>query len=365
LYVHMGRSLGRPAARTVVQDCRRPVLTNIDRWAQQILHHGRPGTSNAFIGVALDFVLRVYYRTVFGLRLASILQPTSGADSTWFMRLFIGIMARPGLYSDTIQSWNGAHPERQYAPFQYTLGSSINLTRFRRPDGIDRLTDETVLQYMIEAGIPIAWVDHSYAFALRWLAHHYPYNGRGGEAIIEWARQVDDERIERLHHRGVPPTIRQWSGWRLPTTHDITRVQYLMRRELEEQSIDCFSSADWLLVGQDPIFHLLPRRHDYTEAQRNLLPLATHTVVVDAPMAANADPATAEVAPNQPAVATISTTAHPGGFTVAPNAPPAPATFVSPGTVANTTFQEPVQSSTSTEATYSPANDVQEDVVMQ
>ena len=68
---------------------------------------------------------------------------------------------------------------------------------------------------------------------------------------------------------------------------------------------------------------------------------------------------------NKIAVATMLGTATSGEFTVATTALPASAAVASPGMVDDTTFLEQVQSSMSTEATYSLVNEATHDVVMQ
>jgi hypothetical protein len=120
------------------------------------------------------------------------------------------------------------------------------------PENVANMTTDDVATVMRDNCIPVEWVDHSYAYGLRYLSEHLTGEGRYNGLLED----VDDERIPRIGVRGRPPTIPEWDGWWVPSSEDLTRIQLLMAHE-ETADFYCMDdSSDWMVVGGNtfPLF---------------------------------------------------------------------------------------------------------------
>ncbi|GLB45758.1 putative tannase and feruloyl esterase [Lyophyllum shimeji] len=226
---------------------------DIEHWARHVLHHGRPGSTNPYGGIPMDYAFRVHRRGVMGYLLANLLAPTAYASRQEYVRIFASVVARPGRYAEAVADYNYRNPQQPFTPLQ---APEFTIQRIVIADPRAGVTEQEVLRNMLDNRIPVEWADHAYTFGLYYWAFNYANSG----ASASFFRSIDDDRVVRLDRTGVPPAIPQWDGWRHPTTEDITRVQTLMYLELEERNMDCLESRDWLRVGQDVHFRELPSR---------------------------------------------------------------------------------------------------------
>jgi hypothetical protein len=142
----------------------------IDAWARYIAYHGRPGHQSRYPGVIMDYGFQVYRPSIFGCLLGRALSPPDQFGRRTFQRLFACLVAQPGLYADKITQWTADHPEH---PFQPATGESITLTRMTMPpENVANMTTDDVATVMRDNCIPVEWVDHSYAYGLRYLSEH-------------------------------------------------------------------------------------------------------------------------------------------------------------------------------------------------
>ncbi|KAF8071444.1 hypothetical protein FPV67DRAFT_1666937 [Lyophyllum atratum] len=226
---------------------------DINRWAKQLAHHGRIGTVNQTAGVPMDRAFRVHLRGVWGYRLADTFCPTVYAQRAWYIRVLACIAARPFLYSDAVEEHNRTNPDRPFVPIG---GPDFEIQRFKVVLPATKVIEEDVIRHLIDSGFPIEWMHHIYTFGLHYLDHYYA----AGAPYAELFRRVDDERLERLERRGVPPAMPQYDGWYYPTVDDITRIQTLIESEMDAGQADCRMNSEWLDVGSDPHFHTLSGR---------------------------------------------------------------------------------------------------------
>ena len=222
-------------------------------WARYILYHGRPGTPNQFVGIAMDHALRVNYRSVFGFQLGRVLSPSNPSARASFLRHYVRVVAIPGRYADYLAETMD----------QYTDGPLVSppdtVTLTRLDVGDRRATDITiddVLTTLASNHVPLTWVEHAYTYGLHYLDHHYT----GPSQTDTIYREIDDERIRWLGVHGVPPAIAEWDGWYTPTVEDVRQVNTLRAAE-EEKDLFCQEDGrDWLLAGEDPHFDQLHAR---------------------------------------------------------------------------------------------------------
>ncbi|KAF8059516.1 hypothetical protein FPV67DRAFT_1675087 [Lyophyllum atratum] len=263
---------------------------DVEHWARHMIHHGRTGSKNQYGGIAMDFRFRVHRRGIWGYLLANMLAPTTHSLRSWFMRSFAAIAARPFFYSEAVAAHDQAHPDRPFTPI---TGPEFTIPRLPLYPPNGRVTEAGTLQHLIDSGIPISWMNHSYTYGLHYIDHYWTMAGPHRDLL----RTVDNDRISRLDRWGVPPSLPQWDGWYHPTTDDITRIQTLMHVELHHDSVDCLASSEWMLVGEDPHFRELRSRRRANSPPPNLptpaLSASTSTnVEMAAPSAPDPTPAT-------------------------------------------------------------------------
>lgn len=251
---------GRPTNRT--RGAGLPPLTeesalDINRWAQYIAHHGRPGSDNTFAGIPIDWALRVYLPAMFGYCLGRILAPNTPSARTAFMRQWAMIAAQPGLYDEAIMARNIRFP---LTPFEEVLpqDTEISVRRFVYDEAnASHISEADVLETLILNHIPRAWVDHSYAFGFNYLEHYF-----GGPSLHhQLYLNTDRSRILRLNIRGdFPPTIPRWDGWWTPTRSDHQRIHVLTQIGLTVHDRRPDDGLEWFFVGSPPIFRWLVTR---------------------------------------------------------------------------------------------------------
>ncbi|KAG6892287.1 hypothetical protein C0992_001074, partial [Termitomyces sp. T32_za158] len=153
-------------------------------------------------------------------------------------------MARPGLYCEAIEAFNKVYNE----PFAPQYGPQLMITQVHVPDDkVRNFSDDDAIRVLLYNHIPVEWVDHAYTYGVVYLEQqfHHP------TMSLDIFREVDDERLERLHLYGTPAAIPQWDGWRELTEEDHYR---LMFKRAEESAAGLFPEADGLYyyIGMDP-----------------------------------------------------------------------------------------------------------------
>jgi hypothetical protein len=231
-------------------------------WARYILYHGRPGTANQFVGIAITYALQVHYRSVFGFQLGRALGPSNPSARASFLRHYVRIVAVPGRYADHLAETMGQHSGEP----PVTPPDTVTLTRMDLGDRrAADITIDDVLTTLSTNHVPLAWVDHAYTFGLHYLNHHY----NGPSPASSMYREIDDERLHWLGVHGLPPAIPEWDGWYTPSDEDVSRVNALRAVEEERDQFCQDDSRDWLMVGEDPHFDQLHARRNGSDPTVN------------------------------------------------------------------------------------------------
>jgi hypothetical protein len=232
---------------------------DLELWAKYIQYHGRPGSSNPFVGLAFNYALHVNYRSVFGYLLCRALAPASTIARSVFSRHFACIVAVPRRYRDLVQEWSRTSGQQPDFP---NPGLTVTLTRMDWTNhDAHAMTVDDVANTLISNCIPISWVDHAYTFGLHFLNHQLD----GSPESRDMYEAVDDLRIVNLSVWGIPPAISEWDGWRIPSVEDVERIQQIMIGE-ERRGIYCLDdSTDWLRVGEDPHMEQLRTRRNLAD----------------------------------------------------------------------------------------------------
>jgi hypothetical protein len=219
---------------------------NIDAWARYITYHGRPGHQSCYPGVVMDYGLWVYRPSLFGCLLGRALSPPDQFRRHTFQRLFACLVAQPGLYAERVEQWNTDHPDN---PFRPATGGHVTITRLSMDsDHVANMTIDNVMATLRDNRIPVAWVNHSYAYGLRYLSKQFTGEGRH----IGLMEDTDDEHIPRLGLHSRPPTIPDWDSWWMPSPEDLNHIHLLMANE-ERMDFYCMEdSPDWMPVGGNP-----------------------------------------------------------------------------------------------------------------
>ncbi|KAF8873737.1 hypothetical protein BD779DRAFT_1679075 [Infundibulicybe gibba] len=228
---------------------------NIDAWAQYIVHHWRPGGDNPLNGAAINRAYHANRRSIFGYLIAKALGPRtqekgSGTiPKSHFTRQYAILVAKPQAYREAITQWE-QETGNKFSPIN-TIPSSVTLKRIPAEQCSANITQDDITRLLIENRIPPAWIDHAYTFGIYYLDHQI-WNALNKEAYIE----ADDERLRRLAEHGLPPPIRAWDGWYIPTEEDKIRIRYLIRDEVKNKNIKCLESNEWLFIGEEvhPIY---------------------------------------------------------------------------------------------------------------
>ncbi|KAF8870722.1 hypothetical protein BD779DRAFT_1478660 [Infundibulicybe gibba] len=100
---------------------------------------------------------------------------------------------------------------------------------------------------LIENKIPPTWIDHAYTFGLYYIDHHLRIDSMINNIYIE----ADDEQLRRLAEHGLPPPIRAWDGWYIPSKEDKIRIRYIIMDETDHKHIYSLESDKWLFVGEE------------------------------------------------------------------------------------------------------------------
>jgi hypothetical protein len=105
-------------------------------------------------------------------------------------------------------------------------------------DHVANMTIDDVVAMLHDNGIPVAWVNHSYAYGLCYLSKQF--NGEGRH--IGLMEDTDDERVPCLGLHGRPPTIPDWDSWWMPSPEDLNRIHLLMANE-ERMDFYCMEDS--------------------------------------------------------------------------------------------------------------------------
>ncbi|KAF8892716.1 hypothetical protein BD779DRAFT_1670383 [Infundibulicybe gibba] len=223
---------------------------NVDVWAQFILHHWRPGGDNPISGTAMNRAYHVNRRSIFGYLLARALAPRVPGGSgtvpkTHFVRQYTLLVARPQAYREFIMQWEHETGE-EFIPVK-TKPSNIVLKRIPVEQCSANTTQDDVAHLLIENKIPPTWIDHAYTFGLYYIDHHLRIDSMINNIYIE----ADDERLRRLAEHGLPPPIRAWDRWYIPSKEDKIRICYIIMDETDHKHIYSLESDEWLFVREE------------------------------------------------------------------------------------------------------------------
>ncbi|KAF8986318.1 hypothetical protein BDQ17DRAFT_1436320 [Cyathus striatus] len=180
----------------------------VDTQCRYIAHHGHPGSTNPFTGIAVDCAFHICRRSMFGYLLGRALALSHSNTHAPFICEVAFLMAQPNLYHDKVERWNLSHP---MTPFEAQTGPQYTFRRYIcDPSSGQNLSLHDVIKTFIINGIP----------------------------------------IEELG------TIETWSGWWTPSHEDFNHIHML-------QGIDIRNNGprerpgQWLLFGDEPTFHYL------------------------------------------------------------------------------------------------------------
>jgi hypothetical protein len=201
-------------------------------------------------GVAIDRSHYIDYRSLWGYMLARALMPQD-TSRTAMTHQFVRIVYLPGLYQEYVQGWNRSHPPGLQVPF-FPTANTITLRRVP-PQMVENFQQRSLLDFMCENRIPVAWIHHAYPFAIWWVRQQLL---RGNTSWPEW-QDDDTERLRRLAQYGVPPAFRPWRGWYIPTRDDVVRISWLRDQELAADH-DYYHDPGWMNIGEDVIFTYMP-----------------------------------------------------------------------------------------------------------
>ena len=238
---------------------------NIERHAQFMLLHGRPGSRNIFSGILMDRAFRVEYRTVWGYMLATAISPPTNHARSNMMRLLAAVIALPNRYREHIARRN-AERGVEFAPVS-ARAIEVAITRMSYgEDASPNMTIDEVMDTLMLNGIPPEWIDHAYPWGFHWVDQHY----HGLVMHTEFFHQLDDERLGRLDQWGTPPAIPDWSGWYHPSADDLARLRVIVAAE---EASGLFSVRDprWVPYGTPSVWRYLRNR----SAPRQSLPAET------------------------------------------------------------------------------------------
>jgi hypothetical protein len=226
---------------------------NQDVMGQYIMLHGRPGSSNPFLGVVMDHSYRIHRRSLFGYGLGRMLAPANSHARSVFMRLYAALTAMPFRYTDAVAAHNVNNPG---APMHPQAGPQFVFQRLVIDDRhASNMTIEDIIQVLIHNCIPTDWVDHAYLYGLQFLDQHY-HGSALDRALLD---EQDNERLHRLDQYGAPPAIPAWDGWRHPTEDEILRMHIILDTE-EQRGVFSLNARGWLLTGDTPYRRYLSGR---------------------------------------------------------------------------------------------------------
>jgi hypothetical protein len=139
-----------------------------------------------------------------------------------FQRQFAFLVAMPRQYQEAIVDHDRAHP---LSPFVPQRGPAFSTHRAHVETLQARnMSVQDIATYLMDNHIPPEWVDHAYAFGLRFLEVHY-----SGLIIHQGLLEpVDNERLARLRAYGTPAPIAAWDGWRHPSETEVTNLHHIM-----------------------------------------------------------------------------------------------------------------------------------------
>ncbi|KAG6886529.1 hypothetical protein C0992_003549 [Termitomyces sp. T32_za158] len=213
------------------------------RLLDNALIFGRPGMENTWQGIAVDFMYRMHWRTLFGFALCKALC-TNSAGKTTLVRWMALVTVRPGLYREAIDTFNKVYNE----PFAAQYGPQLTISQVHVPDDkVRNFSDNDAIHVLLYNHIPAKWVDHAYMYGVVYLEQqfHHP------TMSLDIFQEIDNERLECLRLYGTPTAIPHWDGWRELTEEDHYR---LMFKRAEESVAVLFPEANGLYyyIGMDP-----------------------------------------------------------------------------------------------------------------
>ncbi|KAJ3502633.1 hypothetical protein NLJ89_g8797 [Agrocybe chaxingu] len=224
---------------------------DLEGWAHYLSTHHNHGVANAVNGIIMDTGGRVLLETVFGYRLVQTIGPTSRPARIAWNTAFTNIVAQPQYYAEQIEAYNAENPTQ---PFTEALGPvKFQFNRSSLTDTAARnLTERDILLELIRNGIPVSWINHLYAYGVRYLDQTYDNTGRSDNTEI-----IDDDRMARLRRFGTPPTLIDQSGWWAPSVDDVRRLKHMFYQNADAYNLD---DPYWVPYGGDYLFPVLISR---------------------------------------------------------------------------------------------------------
>ncbi|KAG6809826.1 hypothetical protein H0H92_014594 [Tricholoma furcatifolium] len=188
-----------------------------------------------FSGAAMDLLLRVDCRSVFGMLLCQALAPSNGQNH--FIRQFAMTVASPRLYREAIRDYNDRFPSEPFKPLPVALGATIRLRKLKASlTQVKNLSRDDVLWLLLLNQIPLDWVDHAYTYGVVYMDYHYSASDTMRDLYIK----VDREHRYRLDYYGEPQSIPGWDGWFDPSALDRERfrVLYKIQASSSKEALD-------------------------------------------------------------------------------------------------------------------------------
>jgi hypothetical protein len=139
-------------------------LSELDVVGLYMLNYHRPGSTNPSAGIAIDYAFHVGRRSLFGYALVRLLSPLERELAHAFRRQLVQLMALPRRYREAIVDHNRAHPQSPFVP-QGPHTYSVHRARFDSNRAAN-LSQEDVIQALLDNRIPPEWIDHCYAYGV-------------------------------------------------------------------------------------------------------------------------------------------------------------------------------------------------------
>jgi hypothetical protein len=155
----------------------------------------------------MDFSFRVGRWAVFGYTLSRLLSPIDREAQAIFRRQFAFLVALPQRYREAIVDHDRANP---LSPFIPQRGPAFSTHQVQvDAQQVCNMSLQDIANYLLDNRIPPEWVDHAYAFGVRFIEVHYA----GSVIQQDLLDMVDHERLARLHAYGAAAPIIAWDGW--------------------------------------------------------------------------------------------------------------------------------------------------------
>jgi hypothetical protein len=229
---------------------------DIDRWAQFVAHHGRPGERNQYYGILIDRAFRIHRRSMWGYLLGRSIAPDTREGRAIVMRHFAYVAAIPGLYEQAI---NRLVPDNHGGLFVSPSVATIEITKFSNEEALaPNFGRDDILHRLILNRIPREWVAHAYHYGYQYLRQHLT---TGDRHRVENSL-ANAERLEALTTRAEPEAYQVWDGWYHPSHFDLVRIHVLIYSE-EQRNEFSRNYPGWLAIGEEPT----PREFLATQSQ--------------------------------------------------------------------------------------------------